>query len=411
MRLMRIIGLLGLACGVAGAQTSSEDDSVSDQTPAAVPHEIGVGEQAATLIDCSKTFDCELISYDPVCGSDYVTYANDCVFATTFCSRESNSEALFIQGIGECSSVVDDGTEQDDAPIKPLAETEEENTDHNDVAVDSSTEAGTEVDLKTIFCSLMCKLTPDQVCGTDGVTYINDCHLLASKCEHPELEKASHGECSKSSEPDINFHVLEVDGSSAINDATPAPEKCNPMCERIYDPICGSDGITYANPCLLEYAECRNPSIKPFGTGKCPPHMQAARSTGHTMSDNNGGGSCVPGPCPYTYAPVCGSDGQTHDNLCLFANARCQHPHHALTVVHDGECDADTNLNCETMACPIFTECREQTEHDGTIVAYCADVCSPERCSEREDCELVDSDCYTAPCSPIAMCIPKIQDG
>lgn len=257
--------------------------------------------------------------------------------------------------------------------------------------------AGASATLADVYCSITCKFTPDQVCGSDGKTYINDCHLLSSKCEHPELEKASHGPCTDTATPyaSENDKVL-----------TPAPEKCNPMCDRVFEPICGSDGITYANSCLLEYAACRNPAVQPFGAGKCPPHMQAAR----TSIPNSNGPPCIPGPCPYMYAPVCGSDGQTHDNLCLFANARCLHPQHSLTVIHDGECDADTQLTCETMTCPAFSECREQTEADNTVVAYCADVCSPDRCSEREDCELVDSDCYTAPCSPIAMCVPKVQD-
>lgn len=402
---MRVLPLAVLMY-LASAQPPTEDDMMSDRTPAATPLEIGMGPQAAALIDCSKTLDCELVPYDPVCGSDGVTYANDCAFAAAFCSGESHTDTLFIQDVGECPPVTDDVEDQEGTPIMPLAEVQKGDVDHAEVAVKANTEANTDVDLMTIFCSLTCKLTPDEVCGTDGVTYINDCHLLASKCEHPELEKASHGEC-----PTLEFNALEVSESTIINVATQAPEKCNPMCERVYDPICGSDGVTYANPCLLEYAGCRNPSIQPFGAGKCPPNMQAARSESLPASTNNGGESCIPGPCPYTYAPVCGSDGQTHDNLCLFANARCQHPHNALAVVHDGECDADTKLTCETMTCPTFTECREQIEPDGAIVAYCADVCSPDRCSEREDCELVDSDCYTAPCSPIAMCIPKVLDG
>ncbi|KAE8979663.1 hypothetical protein PF011_g22756 [Phytophthora fragariae] len=397
---MRVAALLWFAYGVASA---TEDGILGDRTPATAPLEIGVGQEAAALIDCSKTLDCELVPYDPVCGSDDVTYANECAFASTFCSGERNADTLFIQDIGECPSMPDDTKDQEEVPV--ISEIQDGAGYHAGDEAKSNAEASTEVDLMTIFCSLTCKLSPDEVCGTDGVTYINDCHLLASKCEHPELEKASHGECAA-----IELHVLEVDESTTTSDLTPAPEKCNPMCERVYDPICGSDGITYANLCLLEYAECRNPSIKPFGAGKCPPHMQAARSASHPTTNNNGGESCIPGPCPYTYAPVCGSDGQTHDNLCLFANARCQHPLNALTVAHDGECDAETKLTCETMTCSTFTECREQIELDDTIVAYCADVCSPDRCSEREDCELVESDCYTAPCSPIAMCIPKVQD-
>jgi hypothetical protein len=385
---MRILALVGVALSVVSAPTNGEEAPVLASSSLE-------GGTAAAQIDCTETHDCELVPYDPVCGSDGVTYPNDCVFASAFCAQES---VLLLQAAGECPDPADDEEDRESDPVAAPSDTRDEELPQSEPGTD-------EVDLTTVFCSLTCKLTPDQVCGTDGVTYMNDCHLLSSKCEHPELEKASHGECAKSKR-DIVLNALEVDAEGL----TEAPEKCNPMCERMYDPICGSDGITYANACLLEYAECRNPSVKPFGAGKCPPHMQAARSASTPTGLNNDGEICIPGPCPYTYAPVCGSDGQTHDNLCLFANARCEHPQHALTVVHDGECDADTQLTCETMTCPTFTDCREQTEADGTVVAYCADLCSPDRCSEREDCELVDSDCFTAPCSPIAMCIPKVQD-
>ncbi|KAG3108215.1 hypothetical protein PI124_g12437 [Phytophthora idaei] len=390
-RLMRII----LLCGLVTGQDTSQDIISPDQPPATIPVEIGVGPQAATGVDCTKAFECDLVPYAPVCGSDGVTYANNCVFASVFCSSEHNADTLFIQALGECPSSSED---QEGTLIEPLSEIESE--------IESSTKESSDVDLMTVFCSLRCKLTPDHVCGTDGVTYINDCHLLSSKCERPDLEKASHGDCV-TSQSDINLNVLEV-GVSVI-DSPATAEKCNPMCDRVYDPICGSDGITYANLCLLEYAECRNPNVKVFGPGKCPPNMQAARTSNTLTSTYNGGESCIPEPCPYTYAPVCGSDGQTHDNLCLFANARCQQQ--ALTVIHDGECDVDTQITCQTMTCPTFTECREQVEADNSVVAYCADVCSSDRCSERENCELVDSDCYTAPCSPIAMCVLKVQDG
>ncbi|KAG1696735.1 hypothetical protein DVH05_017957 [Phytophthora capsici] len=372
---MKIIILLWLTCCAVNAQSSSHDDVVGVSTL-----EIGVGKTAATAVDCSEALKCEETSNDPVCGSDGVTYPNDCVFAAAFCASGHNADTLFIQSKGEC-------------PPKDTSSSSK---------TASSSASSADLDAVAVFCDLRCKLTPDNVCGTDGVTYINDCHLLASKCEHPELEKASHGECP-TQKTETLLNVLEVDVKPV-----PAVEKCNPMCERVYDPVCGSNGVTYANLCLLEYAGCRNPSVKPFGTGKCPPNMQAVRTAANPVTTNEE--ICIPGPCAYTYAPVCGSDGQTHDNLCLFANARCQHPQRALTVIHDGECDADTVLTCETLTCPTFTECREESEPDGTVVAYCTDVCSPDRCSEREDCELVDSDCYTAPCSPIAMCIPKFHD-
>ncbi|KAF4147611.1 Kazal-type serine protease inhibitor domain [Phytophthora infestans] len=381
---MKVFLLFGFPCSLVSGQNGSQDNIISVE-----PVDIGVGPEAATAVDCSKAFECDAVSHAPVCGSDGTTYANSCAFASVFCSSEHDADTLFIQALGECPNDLE-GT-----LIEPLSAEQ----------IESSPEESADVDLKTVFCSLTCKLTPDHVCGTDGVTYINDCHLLSSKCENPHVEKAYRGDCV-SSNGDTKLNVLEV-GVSVI-DAPLTAEKCNPMCERVYDPVCGSDGITYANLCLLEYAECRNPNVKMFGPGKCPPNMQAVRSA-TTVTSNYNGDSCIPEPCPYTFAPVCGSDGQTHDNLCLFANAKCQQP--TLTVIHEGECDVDTQLTCKTLTCPTFTECKEQVEADNSVVAYCADVCSPDRCSEREDCELVDSDCYTAPCSPIAMCVPKVQEG
>ncbi|RLN32411.1 hypothetical protein BBJ28_00013330 [Nothophytophthora sp. Chile5] len=382
---MKIWTLLLLA-SVAGAAPSDTGEAPTASL------KIGVGAKATARIDCDEAFDCDSAPFDPVCGSDGVTYPSDCAFASAFCSTQLDSNLLFIQALGACPL---DLSDEDEAE---LPSQDEQDTEASVAAADVE-----EVDVKQVYCSLTCKLTPDPVCGNDGTTYINDCHLLSLKCEHPELDKASHGACDEES---TKLQALEV----TLEAAEVSTTKCNPMCDRVYAPVCGSDGITYANPCLLEYTICHNPSVSLFSSGKCPPQLQAARSTLNPTGNGNNGAACIPGPCPYTYAPVCGSDGQTHDNLCLFANARCEHPQHSLTVVHDGECDAETQLSCLTMTCPTFSECREQTEPDGSVVAYCADVCSPERCGEREDCELVDSDCYTAPCSPIAMCVSKVQD-
>ena len=42
------------------------------------------------------------------------------------------------------------------------------------------------------------------------------------------------------------------------------------------------------------------------------------------------------GPCTYQYDPICGSDGETYSNPCLFEREKCKDP--SLTLQHAGEC-------------------------------------------------------------------------
>ena len=46
--------------------------------------------------------------------------------------------------------------------------------------------------------------------------------------------------------------------------------ECDFLCLQIYDPVCGSDGKTYSNACMLRLKDCQTPyKISQVGKGVC----------------------------------------------------------------------------------------------------------------------------------------------
>jgi len=126
-----------------------------------------------------------------------------------------------------------------------------------------------------------------------------------------------------------------------------------------YGPICASNGITY--PTLCELCEApRQKSGKPIQVrfeGRCDDPQGDQPQPDHYREEKKG---CqqyhVPGApvgpdgkpkipfCNRMYKPVCGSDGHTYGNHCMFCvKTEESAEHKTMTVAEYGACEGERN--------------------------------------------------------------------
>ncbi|XP_034029246.1 agrin [Thalassophryne amazonica] len=317
-----------------------------------------------------KRVDCPSL-VAPVCGSDSSTYTNECELEKAQCNMQRRIKVLRK---GPCSLK---------DPCSDVF------CSYGSTCVQSSDGLSAKC-----MCPISCTGKPQQtVCGSDGKDYRNECELHQQACKTQRNIRVQYqGPCDPCKDTDNNVNVMcRVEALTRHTLIFALPESC----PSINEPLCASDGQTYASECVMRATGMQKGiNLRKIHKGPCRKLEQCKEeclfNAVCVVEKLRSRCSCDPIECDGTYKPICSRDGQTYSNDCLRRKEECLR-RKPIPIKHQGPCDLHVPSPCLEKKCDHGAVC---------VVKNNEPVCEcPEACPQMSDpvCGS-DGQSYGSPC-------------
>ncbi|XP_026571551.1 agrin [Pseudonaja textilis] len=263
---------------------------------------------------------------EPACGDDGVTYENECVLHRTGAIRGIEIQKLRS---GQCQ--VQDRC-RDECRFNAVCLIRR--------------------GLARCSCErIICDGAYQPLCGRDSRTYFNDCERQKAECQQKAaIPVKHHGPCDLA-KPSPCLSVECQFGATCVVKNQEAICECQQVCQSIYDPVCGSDNLTYSNPCELDAMACAlRKEIRMKHKGPCD---RCRKCQFGAICEAETGRCVCPTECVASSQLVCGTDGNTYGSECELHVQSCIQQV-SIEVAAQGSCKA-----CGATVCSFGAKCMD----------------------------------------------------
>lgn len=217
------------------------------------------------------------------------------------------------------------------------------------------------------------------VCSSNGKTYSNLCELNRDACK---LMKAVTVLYNGSCDPCYGMKCPDSQ-ICQIDDQRNPVCKCNAACGTEFEPVCASNGKSYANECILRLEACKTrKSLRILHQGVCPDSnsCKSLKCTIYQECEVNryGIAECqCPTTCAKVFRPVCSTDFETFSSECELRRQACL-SHRNITIRYMGVCDPQNFCHQNHGICKYGSICQSLGLTNYTCVCTsCSEEYSP----------------------------------